>query len=90
MFCLRSSFVGSVDVIQANVLIDEHFSVRLTDFGLAGIYGANTSTQGSGALGAIRICAPELVAQERCRPSFASDMYAFGCLCLEVMIPESS
>ena len=52
---------------------------------MAGLHGASSVTQGSAATGAVRFSAPELFL-DSCRPSLASDVYAFGCLCLEVIL----
>ena len=85
---LHSEGVIHGDLHAGNVLIDEHFSVRLSDFGLAALSGATSMTQGSATPGAVRFCAPELIEGGN-HPSFASDAYAFACLCLEVIIPSS-
>lgn len=38
----------------------------------------------AGKAGTIRFLAPELLVEENPRSTCASDVYAFGCLCLEV------
>ena len=72
------------------MLIDSHFAVRLSDFGLAGFNGATSATQGSVNPGAIRFSAPELFLEDKLRLSFASDIYSFGYFCLEVTYISSS
>jgi serine/threonine protein kinase len=53
----------------------------LADFGLTSHVATETAT---GCAGTIRWQAPELLESEDARRSLASDMYSFGCLCLEV------
>lgn len=71
------------DLRGPNILIDENLSVRLADFGLAQFSDSSTSTLGSQLGGATRWMAPELVLQGE-RSSFASDVYALACVCLEI------
>ena len=61
---------------------------KLADFGLSVIHGAGVTTIGSrsGEGGTIRFMAPELLIGEEAPASFAGDIYAFGCLCLEVCV----
>ena len=70
---------------KGNVLSDDHYNPMLTDFGLSTLRGAGTTTLGSysGPSGTLRFMAPELLKGEA-RASFQGDMYAFGCLCIEV------
>lgn len=64
----------------------DHFEPKLTDFGLSILHGAGTTTMGthSGHWGTVRFMAPELFTQEGVTATFASDVYAFGCVCIEV------
>ncbi|KAJ3480792.1 hypothetical protein NLI96_g8108 [Meripilus lineatus] len=71
------------DLHAGNVLIDSHFVAKLSDFGLAGFHGASSATQGSHTHGAIRFCAPELLTETPVHLSLASDIYSFGCFCLQ-------
>ena len=77
---------------QGNVLMGDHFVPKLTDFGLSTLHGAGTSTLGtnSGHAGTLRFMAPELFTEGPVQVSFASDMYAFGCVCIEVCVSHSS
>ena len=78
------------DLHGGNILIDAGGHACLTDFGLAVI--AEGSSYNYGSLhggGAIKWTAPELLAPdefglEDSRPTFQSDVYAFGCMCVEV------
>ena len=69
--------------------IDEIDSrVPLADFGVDFLRDAGTTTMGSvGVGGTIRFMAPELFTSDE-RPSFSSDVYAFGCLYLQVSGPS--
>ena len=68
---------------QANILIDGDHHVRLADFGVAVLADASScsgiSTRSGGAA---RWCAPEVLKGEP--SSKESDIYAFGCVCIEV------
>ena len=70
------------------MLIDDHFNPRLADFGLCALQNAITTSLGvhSNPRGSLRFMAPELLQTkgESVRISFASDIYAFACTCIEV------
>jgi serine/threonine protein kinase len=73
------------------VLVDEHHQPRLADFGLSVMSERSLSRDEtvSHTEGAIRWMAPELLDPEpfqleHRQRTRASDMYSFGCLCLEV------
>ena len=76
-------------VSQANILIDGDHHVRLADFGVAVLADAGScsgiSTRSGGAA---RWCAPEVLKGEP--SSKESDIYAFGCVCIEVSTYLSS
>lgn len=73
---------------QPNVLIDENWQVKLSDFGLSVLAeggGSSTSLRG----GAAGWLAPELMFPERygvatTRPTYASDVYSLACVSIEV------
>ncbi|KZV83640.1 kinase-like protein, partial [Exidia glandulosa HHB12029] len=74
------------DIKGANVLISNDGVARLSDFGFS-VLLANYSqslTQTSNIHGTYRWMAPELVLEEGARHSYASDIWAFGCLIIEV------
>ncbi|KAK7054529.1 hypothetical protein VNI00_003727 [Paramarasmius palmivorus] len=82
---LHSQNVVHGDIKGANVLIDDDRHPRLADFGLATFVdsvGQSATQQG----GTLRWMAPELLSfsGECIRRTFASDIYAFGCLVVEV------
>ncbi|KAJ7490138.1 kinase-like domain-containing protein [Mycena galericulata] len=84
---LHSHNVVHGDLRGANILINEDWSACLADFGLSVFANATTSTHTSTRAGSMYWMAPELIDPERfgCRYARtpASDVYAFGCVCLE-------
>lgn len=80
------------DLKPSNVLIDDEGNARLCDFGLVRILsegrtGLTTTTQHTGT---IRYLAHELVdSDESILPTTASDVYALGCVALEVIFLRS-
>lgn len=81
---ISSTSIGVTSIAQANILVDDHFRLRLTDFGLVWLADVSKETQGSYNHGAIRWMAPEVLSG--CRPTYASDLYSFACVCVEVGI----
>jgi serine/threonine protein kinase len=73
--------------LQANILITQEWSACLTDFGLTSLTDATVASTSHRA-GSLRWMAPELINPDRFGLRFrrtpASDVYAFGSLCLEV------
>ncbi|TCD71964.1 hypothetical protein EIP91_000096 [Steccherinum ochraceum] len=86
---LHSQGVVHGDLHGANVLLDDRDRMRLSDFGLSLI--ANAPSYEHGSLhggGAVCWRAPELIdpdgfQQSGRRPTFASDVWSFGMLCIE-------
>jgi hypothetical protein len=70
------------DVKPANVLLDEHGHVRLTDFGIAQHVDATTLTQTGMVVGTLRYLAPEVAAGEKATAS--SDLYSAGMVIREL------
>ncbi|KAJ7778413.1 kinase-like domain-containing protein, partial [Mycena metata] len=77
------------DLRGANILITQEWTACLTDFGLSAFSDAYTSTT-SNQGGSLQWMAPELLNPDRFGTKFsrtpATDVYAYGCVCLEVSI----
>ncbi|KAG8989972.1 hypothetical protein FRB94_013835 [Tulasnella sp. JGI-2019a] len=75
------------DLKALNVLMSNERRAILCDFGLAVAADEVQSglTTSRGFKGSIRYCSPELVMEEEARRSPASDMWAWGCLVVEIM-----
>ncbi|THH17740.1 hypothetical protein EUX98_g9067 [Antrodiella citrinella] len=83
MAYLHSEHVVHADLRGANVLIDESLHVKLSDFGLSQFADSTTASKGSHGGGTLRWMAPELLIGDG-QANYASDVWAFGCVCLEV------
>ncbi|EIN06225.1 kinase-like protein, partial [Punctularia strigosozonata HHB-11173 SS5] len=83
---LHSQSIVHGDLRCSNVLIDAAEHAQLADFGLSLMSdGAEFSV--SSTVGSLRWAAPELVQVQHITRNFATDVYAFGCTCLEVHAP---
>lgn len=73
---------------QGNILVNDHYVPMLTDFGLSILRGIGSTSADihSSCAGTIRFMAPELFNDENAKVSFSSDIYAFGCVCIEVCL----
>ncbi|KAG8905008.1 Receptor-interacting serine/threonine-protein kinase 2 [Tulasnella sp. 403] len=72
------------DIKSDNVLITQDGHAVITDFGLSTILEDNPDMSSSlRTAGTLRWMAPELVVQENCIRSLATDVYSFGCVTLE-------
>ncbi|KAJ6457344.1 kinase-like domain-containing protein [Mycena sanguinolenta] len=84
---LHSRNIVHGDLRGANILINEDWSACLTDFGLS-IFSDATSLMTTNRGGSAYWMAPELLDPDRFGMRFArtpaSDVYAFGCVCLEL------
>ncbi|KAF9457392.1 kinase-like domain-containing protein, partial [Collybia nuda] len=86
---LHSQKVVHGDLRGNNILINDRWEACLADFGLSIISDATLSKESSNRHGSVRWMAPELLQPEafeldRFVRTTASDIYAFGCVCLEV------
>ncbi|KAJ7017023.1 kinase-like domain-containing protein [Mycena alexandri] len=86
---LHSQNVVHGDLRGTNILISNECRACLADFGLSSFSNATASrTNSTHRAGSIRWMAPELIAPERFGKKFvrtaASDIYAFGCVCMEL------
>lgn len=65
-------------------MVDGDGTLRLTDFGLSVIADVGLSYTSLNAGGAVGYASPELIEAGDPRPTIASDVYAFGHVCVEV------
>ncbi|KAL4246906.1 EKC/KEOPS complex subunit BUD32 [Abortiporus biennis] len=77
------------DLRGNNILVDENDHIRLTDFGMAVYADATSKAYGSMRGGNQAWMAPEQLNHDRVgvpssRPTPQSDMYSFGCVCIEL------
>ncbi|KAJ7905973.1 kinase-like domain-containing protein [Mycena leptocephala] len=79
---LHSGNVVHGDLTGSNILLTEEYDLQICDFGLVKWDETSIVTGGSRGRGTYRYMAPELF--ESARPSFASDVFAFACLALEM------
>ncbi|KAJ7512715.1 kinase-like domain-containing protein [Mycena galericulata] len=84
---LHSKNIVHGDLRGANILVTENSTACLADFGLS-VFTDVTASTSSNRAGCIYWMAPELIAPERFGCGYArtsaSDVYAFGCVCLEL------
>ncbi|KAF7336171.1 Kinase-like protein [Mycena venus] len=85
---LNVSASAFTEICVANILITPEWNACLADFGLTSLADATTATHSSHRAGSIRWMAPELIDPEffgqKFLRTFATDVYAFGCVCLEL------
>ncbi|KAJ7778478.1 kinase-like domain-containing protein [Mycena metata] len=93
---LHSMKIVHGDLRGTNILVSDDWNVCLADFGLTGVIEDVALSATNGALtsstnhaGSLRWFAPELMAptffgRERFVRTPASDVYAYGCVCLEL------
>ncbi len=78
---LHAANVTHRDLKPSNVLIDEHGTARISDFGLARATDWTVLTRDGDVVGTPHYTAPELI--EGAPASEATDVYALGCLLWE-------
>ncbi|KAI0783283.1 kinase-like domain-containing protein, partial [Abortiporus biennis] len=80
---LHSENVVHADLRGVNILVDDDLHIRLSDFGLALVIDPSSTSYTCSYLGgSARWLAPEVLKETQ--PSFQSDIYAFGCVCVEI------
>lgn len=80
---LHAAHIVHRDVKPANVMLDEHGSALLTDYGLAKGRAYTVLTRPGEVMGTLDYIAPELISGEEARAE--SDIYALGCLVYECL-----
>ncbi|XP_048330648.2 rust resistance kinase Lr10 [Ziziphus jujuba] len=74
------------DIKPHNVLLDENFTPKVSDFGLAKLYPTDNSIVSLTAIrGTIGYMAPELFYKNIGGVSYKADVYSFGMLLMEIM-----
>ncbi|KAJ7833478.1 kinase-like domain-containing protein [Mycena leptocephala] len=86
---LHSQEIIHGDLRGSNILVDDEWHACLADFGLAVFSDATVATHTSHRGGSVRWMSPELHYPPSCgletfRRTFASDVYSFACVCVEV------
>ena len=71
---------------KANILVDDEGTARIADFGLATVIDEVIGADSSNRAGATRWMAPELVKEGLRQHTQQTDVWAYGCLFLEVRI----
>ena len=67
------------DIKSLNVLLDQHLSAKISDYGLAKIKQTSSrSSSAKSAVGTLPWMAPELLSEDEPQYSFASDIYGYG------------
>ncbi|KAL8053617.1 hypothetical protein ABFX02_05G083700 [Erythranthe guttata] len=74
------------DIKPHNILLDENFTPKISDFGLAKFYSTNNTTMTLTAVrGTIGYVAPELMNRSIGGVSYKADVYSFGMLLMEML-----
>ncbi|WCJ41421.1 PR5-like receptor kinase [Euphorbia peplus] len=74
------------DIKPQNILLDHDFTPKVSDFGLAKLYGKDQSAVSmTTAKGTVGYMAPEIFSRNFGNVSYKSDVYSFGMLVLEMV-----
>ena len=79
----------SYEFFQENCLIDDRGNPKICGFGLARIFLEDCGSETNAHTGMARYLAYELAVAEASIPTTASDIYATGCIGLEVQYCDS-
>ncbi|CAF3684205.1 unnamed protein product [Rotaria sp. Silwood1] len=88
MSYLHEKKVVHADLKSDNILLRKNGTAVLSDFGLSKMIEDSKTHYSNSSRGAIRWLAPELCFDRPERSSFPSDVWAFGCVLLEIMTKE--
>ncbi|GMI75451.1 PR5-like receptor kinase [Hibiscus trionum] len=80
-----STRILHLDVKPHNVLLDENFCPKISDFGLSKLCPKGSVISVSGARGTVGYIAPELFNRNFGRVSHKADVYSFGMMVLEMV-----
>ncbi|TCD61785.1 hypothetical protein EIP91_007939 [Steccherinum ochraceum] len=91
---LHEEGVAHGDLRGVNVLLDSNWNAQLADFGLAVFADGVSHNYGSLRGGAARWLSPELLDPEQfglesSRPTYASDVYSYACVCIELYTSDA-
>lgn len=71
------------DIAPSNILLDENFTVKLTDFGLATKWGTQSASMNKSFVGTILYSCPEMVQSKKCTSK--ADIWSLGAVMYELM-----
>ncbi|KAJ3563209.1 hypothetical protein NP233_g9086 [Leucocoprinus birnbaumii] len=84
---LHSLRIVHADLKASNVLVSEKHQALLADFGISRV--CNSVMSASEDLGGtVRWMAPELLTVDPSRPTMATDIWSFGCVCYEMFVQK--
>lgn len=73
------------DIAPSNILLDENFTVKLTDFGLATKWGTQSASMNNKSfVGTILYSCPEMVQSKKC--TVKADIWSLGAVIYELMM----